>query len=79
MRLRANSRADGGLLFRRALLTSPAGTVVHINAAVAGLVGAFLIGKRVGYGRESIAPQPDLPRSVPRCCGSAGSASTRSA
>ncbi|MEY2683029.1 MAG: hypothetical protein RJA09_173, partial [Pseudomonadota bacterium] len=32
------------------------GTVVHINAAVAGLVGAFMIGKRVGYGRESMAP-----------------------
>jgi Amt family ammonium transporter len=30
--------------------------VVHINAAVAGLVGAFLIGKRIGYGRESMAP-----------------------
>jgi Amt family ammonium transporter len=30
--------------------------VVHINAAVAGLVGAFMIGKRVGYGRESMAP-----------------------
>ena len=32
------------------------GTVVHINAAVAGLVGAIMIGKRVGYGRESMAP-----------------------
>jgi Amt family ammonium transporter len=30
--------------------------VVHINAAVAGLVGAYVIGKRVGYGRESMAP-----------------------
>jgi Amt family ammonium transporter len=32
------------------------GTVVHINAAVAGLVGAFMVGKRVGYGREAMAP-----------------------
>ena len=32
------------------------GTVVHINSAVAGLVGAFLIGKRVGYGKEAMAP-----------------------
>ena len=32
------------------------GTVVHINAAVAGLVGAYMIGKRVGYGKESMAP-----------------------
>ena len=32
------------------------GTVVHINAAVAGLVGAYLLGKRVGYGKEAMAP-----------------------
>jgi Amt family ammonium transporter len=32
------------------------GTVVHINAAVAGLVGAFMVGKRIGYGKESMAP-----------------------
>ncbi len=32
------------------------GTVVHINAAVAGLVGSYVIGKRVGYGREAIKP-----------------------
>jgi Amt family ammonium transporter len=32
------------------------GTVVHINAAVAGLVGAYMIGKRIGYGKESMAP-----------------------
>jgi Amt family ammonium transporter len=32
------------------------GTVVHINAGVAGLVGAYLVGKRVGYGKESMAP-----------------------
>ena len=30
--------------------------MVHINAAVAGLVGAFMVGKRVGYGKESMAP-----------------------
>jgi Amt family ammonium transporter len=32
------------------------GTVVHINAGIAGLVGAYLVGKRIGYGRESMAP-----------------------
>jgi Amt family ammonium transporter len=32
------------------------GTVVHINAAVAGLVGAFMVGKRIGYGREAFTP-----------------------
>jgi hypothetical protein len=40
---------------RRAPSTSPA-AVVHINAAVAGLVGAFMVGKRIGFGRESFAP-----------------------
>jgi Amt family ammonium transporter len=32
------------------------GTVVHINAAVAGLVGAYMVGKRIGYGKEALAP-----------------------
>jgi len=32
------------------------GTVVHINAGVAGLVGAFLVGKRLGYGKEALRP-----------------------
>lgn len=36
------------------------GTVVHINAAVAGLVGAYLIGKRVGFGKEAFKPH-NLP------------------
>ena len=45
-----------GFLFQKGALDFAGGTVVHINAAVAGLIGAFLIGKRVGYGRESMAP-----------------------
>jgi Amt family ammonium transporter len=45
-----------GYLFQRGALDFAGGTVVHINAAIAGLVGAFMIGKRVGYGRESMAP-----------------------
>ena len=32
------------------------GTVVHINAGVAGLVGAYMIGKRIGYGKEAMTP-----------------------
>ncbi len=46
----------GGWLFQKGALDFAGGTVVHINAAVAGLVGAFMIGKRVGYGKESMAP-----------------------
>jgi Amt family ammonium transporter len=45
-----------GFLFQKGALDFAGGTVVHINAAVAGLVGAFMIGKRIGYGRESMAP-----------------------
>lgn len=49
-----NSKA--GLIWQWGALDFAGGTVVHINAAVAGLVGAFMIGKRVGYGKESMAP-----------------------
>lgn len=46
----------GGFLLERGALDFAGGTVVHINAGVAGLVGAYLLGKRVGYGKESMAP-----------------------
>ncbi len=52
----ASETAKGGWLWQKGALDFAGGTVVHINAAVAGLVGAFMIGKRVGYGRESMAP-----------------------
>jgi Amt family ammonium transporter len=48
--------AKAGYLWNLGALDFAGGTVVHINAAVAGLVGAFMIGKRVGYGKESMAP-----------------------
>ncbi len=48
--------ATAGFLFQKGALDFAGGTVVHINAAVAGLVGAFVIGKRVGYGKDSFAP-----------------------
>ncbi len=46
----------GGMIWQWGALDFAGGTVVHINSAVAGLVGAFLIGKRVGYGKEAMAP-----------------------
>ena len=52
----ASEGAKAGWLFQKGALDFAGGTVVHINAAVAGLVGAIMIGKRVGYGRESMAP-----------------------
>jgi ammonium transporter, Amt family len=52
--------AKAGYLWQMGALDFAGGTVVHINAAVAGLVGAFMIGKRVGYGKEAMAPH-NLP------------------
>ena len=48
--------ATAGYLFQHGALDLAGGTVVHINAAVAGLVGAFMVGKRVGYGRDPMTP-----------------------
>ncbi|ALB54075.1 ammonium transporter AmtB [Cronobacter universalis] len=50
----------GGLLASHGALDFAGGTVVHINAAVAGLVGAYLVGKRVGFGKEAFKPH-NLP------------------
>ncbi len=47
---------SGGYLLDKGALDFAGGTVVHINAAMAGLVGAYLVGKRVGYGKEAMAP-----------------------
>ena len=46
----------GGLLAKDGALDFAGGTVVHINAGIAGLVGAYLVGKRIGFGREALAP-----------------------
>jgi ammonium transporter, Amt family len=48
--------ATGGLIWQWGALDFAGGTVVHINAGVAGLVGAFVLGRRVGFGREPMAP-----------------------
>jgi Amt family ammonium transporter len=48
--------AKAGYLWNMGALDFAGGTVVHINAAVAGLVGAYMVGKRVGYGKEAMAP-----------------------
>ncbi len=45
-----------GYLWAKGALDFAGGTVVHINAAVAGLVGAYVVGKRIGYGKEAMAP-----------------------
>ena len=48
--------ASGGFLFERGALDFAGGTVVHINAGVAGLVGAWFVGKRLGYGQTALKP-----------------------
>jgi Amt family ammonium transporter len=48
--------ADAGLVYKWGALDFAGGTVVHINAGIAGLVGALMLGKRIGYGKELMAP-----------------------
>ena len=48
--------ASAGWLWAKGALDFAGGTVVHINAGVAGLVAAFVVGKRIGYGREAMTP-----------------------
>ncbi|MBA4171483.1 MAG: ammonia channel protein [Hyphomicrobium sp.] len=47
---------DAGQLFQWGAIDFAGGTVVHINAGIAGLVGALILGRRVGYGREAMPP-----------------------
>jgi Amt family ammonium transporter len=46
----------GGLLAKDGALDFAGGTVVHINAGIAGLVGAYMVGKRIGFGTEAMTP-----------------------
>ena len=48
--------ATAGFLFQKGALDFAGGTVVHINAGIAGLIGCILVGKRIGYGKESLKP-----------------------
>ncbi|MGZ5787642.1 MAG: ammonium transporter, partial [Ramlibacter sp.] len=52
-----------GWLWQMGALDFAGGTVVHINAGIAGLVGAYVVGKRIGYGKESMAPH-NLPMTM---------------
>jgi Amt family ammonium transporter len=52
--------AKAGLIWQWGALDFAGGTVVHINAGVAGLVGAYLVGKRIGFGKEAM-PAHNLP------------------
>ncbi len=52
-----------GLLAAKGALDFAGGTVVHINAGIAALVGAFVVGKRLGYGKEAMQPH-NLPMTM---------------
>jgi len=52
----AAATATAGFLFQKGALDFAGGTVVHINAGMAGLVACLLVGRRIGYGKEFIAP-----------------------
>jgi Amt family ammonium transporter len=55
--------AKAGLIWQWGALDFAGGTVVHINAGVAGLVGAYVVGKRIGFGREAMTPH-SLPMTM---------------
>jgi Amt family ammonium transporter len=59
--------AAAGWLWQKGALDFAGGTVVHINAGVAGLVGAYLLGKRIGYGKEPMPPH-SLPLTMIGAC-----------
>ena len=52
----ATAGATAGFLFQKGALDFAGGTVVHINAGIAGLIGCLIVGKRIGYKKESLAP-----------------------
>jgi Amt family ammonium transporter len=55
--------AKAGLIWQWGALDFAGGTVVHINAGIAGIVGAYLVGKRIGFGREKMSPH-NLPMTM---------------
>jgi Amt family ammonium transporter len=55
--------AKAGLIWQWGALDFAGGTVVHINAGIAGLVGAYLVGKRIGFGKEAMTPH-NLPMTM---------------
>ena len=56
----AAANVNAGFLFNKGALDFAGGTVVHINAGIAGLVGALLLGKRIGFGTTALPPH-NLP------------------
>jgi Amt family ammonium transporter len=55
--------AKAGLIWQWGALDFAGGTVVHINAGIAGIVGAYVLGKRIGFGKEAMTPH-NLPMTM---------------
>jgi Amt family ammonium transporter len=58
---------NAGFLFNKGALDFAGGTVVHINAGIAGLVGAWMIGKRIGFGQTALTPH-NVPMTMIGAC-----------
>jgi Amt family ammonium transporter len=59
--------ADSGLIFQWGAIDFAGGTVVHINAGIAGRVGAIMVGKRTGYGKELMPPHSLVMTMIGAC------------
>jgi Amt family ammonium transporter len=59
--------ADAGLIFSWGAIDFAGGTVVHINSGIAGLVGAILLGKRIGFGKELMPPHSLVMNMIGGC------------
>jgi Amt family ammonium transporter len=59
--------ADGGYLFKAGAIDFAGGTVVHINSGIAGMVGCLIVGKRIGYGRDVMAPHSLVMTMIGAC------------
>ncbi len=57
------NNAKAGFIWQMGALDFAGGTVVHINAGIAGLVGAYVVGKRIGWGKEAMTPH-NLPMTM---------------
>ena len=60
-------QADAGLIFSWGAIDFAGGTVVHINAGIAGLVGAIIVGKRIGHGKDLMPPHSLMMTFIGAC------------
>jgi len=59
--------ADGGYLFKAGAIDFAGGTVVHINSGIAGMVGCLIVGKRIGFGKDIMAPHSLVMTMIGAC------------